>query len=151
MRTLREKVCAFAFVRGPPSKVLLLHRAPGHARGGWHPVTGHVERQDASLAAAAAREVEEETGLAGRLVALPVTTHFEQDLGGARVRFAEHGFAVELAEADLPTLSHEHAQAAWVTFDEARRRLTFRSQVDVLDALEAMLREGALAPAYDDA
>lgn len=146
---MREKVCAFAFVRGPPPKVLLLRRAPGHPRGGWHPVTGHVEPEDASLAAAAAREVEEETALAGRLHGLPVTTTFEQDLDGTRARFTEHGFAVELDAAELPRLSDEHEQAAWVTLDEARRRLTFRSQVDVLDALERMLARGDLAPAGD--
>lgn len=146
---MREKVCAFAFVRGPPAKVLLLRRAPGHPRGGWHPVTGHVEPEDASLAAAAAREVAEETALGGRLHALPATTTFEQDLDGTRTRFTEHGFAVELAGAELPELSGEHEQAAWVTFEEARRRLTFRSQVEVLDALEKMLAGGGLAP-YED-
>lgn len=147
---MREKICAFAFVRGPPPKVLLLRRAPGHPRGGWHPVTGHVEPEDASLAAAAAREVDEETALAGRMHALPATTTFEQDLDGTRTRFTEHGFAVEVDEAELPTLSDEHEQAAWVTFDEARRRLTFRSQVDVLDALEKMIASGELAAGYDD-
>ena len=147
---MREKVCAFVFVRSPTPKVLLLRRALGHPRGGWHPVTGHVDPEDASLAAAAAREVEEETALAGRLHALPVTTTFEQDLDGTRTRFVEHAFAVELPDAELPTLSGEHEQAAWVTFEEARRRLTFRSQVEVLDALEQALAGGALAPFADD-
>ncbi|HUJ77478.1 MAG TPA: NUDIX domain-containing protein, partial [Thermoplasmata archaeon] len=56
----QECVEGYLFVRDPPS-LLLLRRPP--ARGGiWVPVSGKIEPTDATPAAAARREVLEETG-----------------------------------------------------------------------------------------
>jgi 8-oxo-dGTP diphosphatase len=86
----------------------------------------------------ARREVEEETGLVCRLGAeLPSTTYRDRHGRPKVVRY----WAM-VAERGEVGGHHEVDDARWVPVDEARRRLSYARDRDVLDALEAAVAVG---------
>lgn len=128
--------------------VLLLERAshPGY----WQSVTGSLERLDEPLAAAAAREVLEETGVdaaKGALSRWPMASTFEI-YATWRHRFApgvthntEHVFGLELAAAASVRLAPaEHVAFAWLPWREAAAKCFSWSNRDAI----RMLGEGAV-------
>jgi dATP pyrophosphohydrolase len=124
-------------------EVLLLERA---ARAGfWQSVTGSLDRLDEPLAAAAAREVAEETGIdaaRGMLERWPVANTFEI-YQGWRHRFApgvthntEHVFGLRLDAAAPVRLSpEEHVAFAWLPWREAARKCFSWSNRDAIRML----------------
>ena len=129
-------------------EVLLLERAS--RAGFWQSVTGSLDRMDEPLAAAAAREVAEETGIAaaaGTLTRWPAANTFEI-YARWRQRFApgvthntEHVFGLVLA-APLPVRisPQEHTAFAWLPWREAARKCFSWSNRDAI----LMLGEKAL-------
>lgn len=129
-------------------EVLLLERAS--RAGFWQSVTGSLDRVDEPLAAAAAREVAEETGIdsaTGTLTRWPVANTFEI-YARWRHRFApgvthntEHVFCLALA-APLPVRMspQEHTAFAWLPWREAARKCFSWSNRDAI----VMLGEKAL-------
>ena len=129
-------------------EVLLLERA---ARAGfWQSVTGSLDRLDEPLAAAAAREVAEETGIAaaaGTLTRWPVANTFEI-YARWRQRFApgvthntEHVFALALPAPLAVRISpQEHTAFAWLPWREAAQKCFSWSNRDAI----LMLGEKAL-------
>jgi len=132
--------------------VLLLERAR-RIQGGpalWQSVTGSLDRLDEPLEAAAAREVEEETGLAaaaGRLASWNAVNVFEI-YGQWRHRFApgvvhntEHVFGLCLpARAPVRLADAEHTAFVWLPWREAAERCFSWSNRDAIH----MLGEGAV-------
>jgi dATP pyrophosphohydrolase len=129
-------------------EVLLLERAS--VPGFWQSVTGSLDRQDEALEAAAAREVEEETGIRageGRLRAWRAINTFEI-YPMWRPRFAagvthntEHVFGLELpARRPVRLAAAEHTASAWLGWEEAAARCFSWSNRDAL----YMLGEGAV-------
>jgi hypothetical protein len=96
-------------------QVLLLRRGPAneHAPGEWEPVSGRVE-PDESPAAAAVREVKEETGLDVE-VAAPIAT-FRFLRGATRRECLGIAFHCRAAGGTV-ALSAEHDAARWVPRD----------------------------------
>jgi dATP pyrophosphohydrolase len=129
-------------------EVLLLER---ESRAGfWQSVTGSLDRVDEPLAAAAAREVAEETGIdaaAGTLTRWPVTNTFEI-YARWRHRFApgvthntEHVFGLALPGRPPVRLSpREHTAFAWLPWREAAQKCFSWSNRDAI----VMLGEKAL-------
>lgn len=129
-------------------EVLLLERAP--RAGFWQSVTGSLDRMDEPLAAAAAREVREETGIdaaRGALAQWPVANTFEI-YARWRNRFApgvthntEHVFGLALATPLPVRMSpREHTAFAWLPWREAARKCFSWSNRDAI----LMLGEKAL-------
>ncbi|MBI4569302.1 MAG: NUDIX domain-containing protein [Planctomycetes bacterium] len=116
------------------------------ARGGWTGVvTGKVEPSDPSPAAAAARELAEETGVecdAERLTPIPGTQDFTA-LDGTPYR--EHVF-VFAVESDAVRLSPEHASYRWLAPAAARAAFTFDGTRAILDRALALLRQPRRRP-----
>jgi 8-oxo-dGTP pyrophosphatase MutT (NUDIX family) len=147
-------------------EVLLLERA---ARPGlWQSVTGSLERLDEAPAAAAAREVREETGIdaaSGRLTGWNVAYTFEI-FPQWRHRFApgvthntERLFSLNLSErAPMAIASKEHTGFTWLPWREAARKCFSWSNRDAILMVGAALLaagcatgEAPLAPHLDAA
>ena len=120
--------------------VLLLERAS--RAGFWQSVTGSLDRLDEPLAAAAAREVAEETGIdaaSGVLERWPISNTFEI-YQRWRHRFAsgvthntEHVFGLKLARRAPVTLSRdEHVAYEWLPWREAAQRCFSWSNRDAI-------------------
>jgi 8-oxo-dGTP pyrophosphatase MutT (NUDIX family) len=91
------------------TEYLVVHRVPS---GGayWHGIAGGVEEGE-SFDEAAARELREETGFEGDVVALGEPfTYLEVTV---------HTFLVEVPDGWEPTLNDEHDEYRWCTRDDA--------------------------------
>jgi len=120
--------------------VLLLERAS--RAGFWQSVTGSLDAEDEPLAAAAAREVREETGIdahAASLTRWPLANTFEI-YARWRHRFApgvthntEHVFGLRLARPLPVTLARdEHVAFEWLPWREAARKCFSWSNRDAI-------------------
>lgn len=105
-------------------EVLALRRIA--ERGGfWQPVTGRLEPGE-TLAAAAERELEEETGLAGTVESLEYRHAFLWPRPGGSELAEESAFVVEAPADFQPSLSaREHDASEWLTPAEAATRFPF--------------------------
>ncbi|MEP0821551.1 MAG: NUDIX domain-containing protein [Ignavibacterium sp.] len=130
------EVCVFKNA-GPRRRYLALKRSEDDALypGIWQLVTGMIA-DDEHAAAAALREVGEETGLTAlRLWRLPHVNSFYD-----HVRDVVHlcpNFAVEVAENSDPRLSSEHSSHEWCSLERAVHLLPWsgqRTSVNIVDA-----------------
>lgn len=128
---------------GEPEYVLLRRSDPGF----WQAVAGGGEDAE-TPEEAARREAAEEAGIPpGRpLLALdstfsvPVTEFRESYLWGNDVYVIPgHCFGVEVGGCDL-TLSHEHTECRWLSYDEAVRLVHFDADRTALWELDRRLR-----------
>lgn len=140
---MKIPVSVLVVVHTAALEVLLLERAshPGY----WQSVTGSLDRPDEPLAAAAAREVLEETGIvaaAGGLTRWPAASTFEI-FAQWRRRFApgvthnvEHLFTLALpAPAPVRLAPAEHLAFAWLPWREAAERCFSWSNRDAIRML----------------
>jgi ADP-ribose pyrophosphatase YjhB (NUDIX family) len=134
-------------------RLLLLRRSV--ERGGfWQGVSGRVEACDASLEAAARREIREETGLAEGVEVLDLDRWV--DFVGPRsgLRFRKRSMGAVLPPGTCPAtlrLSHEHVEARLVDFDAGRGLVSFDVNREEIDALVRVLtRRDPIPPASPD-
>jgi dATP pyrophosphohydrolase len=141
--TPKLPVSVLVVVHTADRDVLLLERAA--RRGFWQSVTGSLDWPEEPLAAAAAREVREETGIdaaEGRLERWNVASTFEIYLHW-RHRFApgvthntEHVFGLELPRRCPVTLApEEHVAFAWLPWREAAHKCFSWSNRDAIRML----------------
>ena len=114
--------------RGPAGLELLVVHRPHY--DDWTFPKGKCERGE-SDEECAVREVEEETGLTCRLGReLPSTSYLDQRGRPKRVRY----WAMDVVAGGLAH-DHEVDDARWVGREEAAMLLTYRRDVELLDAL----------------
>jgi 8-oxo-dGTP pyrophosphatase MutT (NUDIX family) len=137
------EIAVFVTRRGG-GEVLLVHRVP--TRGDyWHVVAGGVEPGE-TAGQAAARELEEETGLTADVgLGLAVTEYVDRLTEGPAARGAEHAvsavsvrvdcFGVEAPPDWEPTLDGEHDDHRWCEPAEAARALRWPATAQALERL----------------
>lgn len=105
-----------------------------------------------STAEVALREVEEETGIRGRIV---------EELGSIHYWFSRHGtrfnkevfyFLMEAVGGDVSLHDHEYDDAQWFPLREAAQRLAYANEAEMLRAAEHVVwkRSEATAEATSD-
>lgn len=116
-------------------KQVLLLKVVEDRGSGWHPVTANLDKGE-SFEDCALREIQEETGIVssqGDLFSLKYSFQYEGRWG----KCEEHGFGFELRERPLKIRidPKEHVDYAWVSMEEAIKRLSFDSQKKGLQKL----------------
>jgi dATP pyrophosphohydrolase len=135
-------------IHTPALAVLLLERAPWP--GYWQSVTGSLDREDEPLAVAAAREVEEETGLRVAPEALDdwgIDNRYEI-FAEWRWKYApgvqenvEHVFGLTVPEPfDVRLAPAEHSRSAWLPWEEAAAKCFSWSNRDAIRLLPSRRR-----------
>jgi len=124
-------------------RVLLIATAGGRR---WQLPKGHVEPGE-SIAQAAAREVREETGVRGRIVApLPGIDYFFVEKDGRRVRKHVDYFLLEYLDGDEAEFDPKEVDdARWFPWDEALERLSHANERRVAEKAREV--DAAAAPA----
>lgn len=125
MSEVRRKVMVVPVRMGRDWEVLVLKRPP--SKGGvWAPVTGNVEKGESDREAAA-RELEEETGLgsAGALHRVDFVNRFEKQVEGVAWPFEETVWAAVARLGRPVRLSAEHVEAQWVAPGAAAEMVAF--------------------------
>jgi 8-oxo-dGTP pyrophosphatase MutT (NUDIX family) len=139
---LREKSCgAVIFIKkDEPTKYLLLNYAAGH----WDFVKGNVEPNE-NEKQTVVRELQEETSI--------TNAQFVEDFREPIVYFyrrqgltvhKEVVFFVMEAYTDKVQLSFEHVGYAWLDYQHAMEKLTFKNSKDVLQKAHDFLKKNGI-------
>lgn len=86
-----------------------------------------------SLEQAAVREVTEETGLEARLIAPLGEIDYWFRLGGQRHFKTVHFYLMEAIGGDVSQHDHEYDLAEWFSLDDARRNMTYGSEIEIVE------------------
>lgn len=118
----------------------LIGRRDRRGRLLWSLPKGHIEAGE-TTEAAAVREVEEETGIRGRLIGPLGTIDFWFVAEGRRVHKTVHHFLLEAAGGELSDADAEVAEVAWVPLDEVARRLAYADERRLVDRVPDLLAD----------
>ena len=146
--TPKLPVSVLVVIHTPALEVLLLERA--QRPGFWQSVTGSLERPDEPPAAAARREVLEETGIdAGALRledwklahAFEIYAHWRGRFAAGTTHNTEHVFSLEVpARVEARLAPEEHRAQRWLPWAEAAATCFSWSNRDAIRMLPARAR-----------
>lgn len=128
-----EEVSAGGLVvdlESPGHRVAIIARLNRGGRVEWCLPKGHPEGSE-THAEAARREIEEETGVAGRVLAPLGSIDYWFSVSRHRVHKTVHHFLLEATGGYLTTEKdpdHEAIDVAWVNLDDLGRRLSFPNE-----------------------
>ena len=129
-----------------PPTVALIARRNRAGRVEWCLPKGHPEGSE-TLEQAAVREVAEETGIRGRVLAPLGTIDYWFSVPDKRIHKVVHHYLLEAVGGRLTVDDDPDAEAidvAWVPFAELDQRLTFPNERRIADAAAAHLRDQPL-------
>ena len=135
-----EETSAGGFVldrSGPVPRVALIARRDRRGRLAWSLPKGHLEEGE-TPETAAVREVLEETGITGRIVASLGTINFWFMADDRRVHKTVHHFLLEALDVTLSDEDAEVTEVAWVPLTEVAERLRHADERRLLDHVHAL-------------
>ena len=119
----------------PDLPVAIIARINRGGRLEWCLPKGHPENEETD-GVAAVREIEEETGIAGRVISPLGSIDYWFSVSGHRVHKTVHHFLLEAVGGELTTENdpdHEAVDVAWVKIDDLGRRLSFPNERRIAD------------------
>jgi 8-oxo-dGTP pyrophosphatase MutT (NUDIX family) len=102
---------------------------------------GHPDGEE-SAAAAARREVREETGVDAELVEKLGDIRYSYARGGKRVMKIVSFFLFRYRSGNVADHDHEVQEALWIPLEEARGRLAYRGEREMAESALSRLAEG---------
>jgi 8-oxo-dGTP pyrophosphatase MutT (NUDIX family) len=108
----------------------------------WSLPKGHLEAGE-SAEDAAVREVEEETGIRGRVVAPLGTIDYWFVAEDRRIHKTVHHYLLEASGGELSDEDIEVDEVAWVPLDELRERLAYAGERRLADTAAGLLADSA--------
>jgi 8-oxo-dGTP pyrophosphatase MutT (NUDIX family) len=127
---------------GPVPHAALIGRLDRRGRLLWSLPKGHVEEGE-TAEAAAIREVMEETGITGRVVAPLGTIDFWFVAEGRRVHKTVHHFLLLATAGELSDDDVEVAQVEWVPIAELGDRLAYADERRLVEQVPQLLADTA--------
>jgi 8-oxo-dGTP pyrophosphatase MutT (NUDIX family) len=112
---------------GTAPRAAVIGRKDRRGRLLWSLPKGHLEAGE-SAQEAAVREVEEETGIRGRVVAPLGTIDYWFVAEDRRIHKTVHHYLLEAAGGELSDEDVEVDEVAWVPLDELRERLAYAGE-----------------------
>ena len=112
---------------GARPRVALIGRRDRRGRLLWSLPKGHLEAGE-TAEDAAVREVEEETGIRGRVVAPLGVIDYWFVAEDRRIHKTVHHYLLEAAGGELSDTDVEVDEVAWVPLDELRDRLAYAGE-----------------------
>jgi len=123
-----------------PPRAALIARHDRRGRLIWSLPKGHIEagetREDAAI-----REVQEETGIEGSVMAPLGTIDFWFMADDRRVHKTVHHFLLSAHGGELSDADREVSEVAWVPLDEVSGRLAYADERKLMEKVPALLAE----------
>ena len=138
-----EETSAGGFVldrRGPRPHAALIARTDRRGRLVWSLPKGHIEEGE-TPEQAAIREIHEETGITGSILAPLGTIDFWFMTEDRRVHKTVHHFLLKAHDIVLSDADAEVAEVAWVPLDEVSARLRYADERRLVDRVNAALAD----------
>jgi ADP-ribose pyrophosphatase YjhB (NUDIX family) len=120
----------------------LIGRTDRQGRLLWSLPKGHIEAGE-TAEQAALREVEEETGIAGEIVAELGVIDFWFVAEGRRIHKTVHHYLMRRVGGELSDADIEVDEVAWVPLPEIRSQLAYPDERGLVDAAGRLLAESA--------
>lgn len=123
-----------------PPTAALIGRLDRRGRLMWSLPKGHVEPGE-TREQAAVREVSEETGIEGRILAPLGAIDFWFVAEGRRIHKTVHHFLMEQTGGELSADDAEVVDVAWVALPDIAGRLAYADERRLIEAVPRMLAE----------
>ena len=120
----------------------LIARRDRRGRLVWSLPKGHIEAGE-TQEQAAIREVEEETGIRGNVIAPLGTIDFWFVAENRRVHKTVHHYLLERAAGELSDADIEVVEVAWVPLAEAQARLAYADERELVEKALRLLADSA--------
>jgi ADP-ribose pyrophosphatase YjhB (NUDIX family) len=125
-------------IRGRSAALIARHDRRG--RLVWSLPKGHVEEGE-TPEVAAVREIAEETGIAGRVVAPLGTIDFWFVAEGRRIHKTVHHYLLLAEGGELSDEDIEVVEVAWVPLEELAQRLAYDDERRLVDQVPGLLAD----------